>query len=133
MIWIIECASLQVNDTHPLNGKVHSLTPGQSLTIQLAQENVLEQAYQVIIYAIFANGIYKPAGEIIVSTTIANGVIERKLYCFSFERLAWSYNSENITLPVGPDNRVVNVTLNLPESTSGSYYIASVQIVSYSM
>ena len=135
MIWIIECASLQVNDTHPLNGKVHNLTPGQSLTIQLAQDYVPEQAYQVVIYAIFANGIYKPgaAGEMIVSTTIPNGVIERKLYCFAFEQVAWSYNSENIALPVGPDNRVVNVTLNLPESTSGSYYIASVQIVGYSM
>ena len=125
-----------MNDTHPLNGKVHSLTAGQTLTLQLAQENVPEQAYQVVIYATFANGHYKPGnepGEMIVSTTIPNGIIERKLYCYLYDQSAWSYNSENIALPVGSDNRVVNVTLNLPESTSGSYYIASVQVVGYSM
>ena len=125
-----------MNDSHPLNGKVHSLTAGQTLTLQLAQENVPEQAYQVVIYATFANGHYKPGnepGEMIVSTTIPNGIIERKLYCYLYDQSAWSYNSENIALPVGSDNRVVNVTLNLPESTSGSYYIASVQVVGYSM
>ena len=125
-----------MNDTHPLNGKVHNLTPGQNLTIQLAQENVPEQAYQVVIYAIFANGHYKPGdapGEMIVSTTIPNGVIERKLYCYVYNQSAWSYNSENITLPVGPGNRVVNVTLNVPGFTPGSHYIASVQVVGYSM
>ena len=125
-----------MNDTYPLNGKVHNLTPGQSLTIQLARENVPEQAYQVVIYAIFSNGTYKPGdapGEMIVSTTIPNGVIERKLYCYVYNQAAWSYNSENITLPVGPDNRVVNVTLNVPGCTSGSHYTASVQIVGYSM
>lgn len=125
-----------VNDTHPLDGKEHSLTPGQTLTLQLAQENVPEQAYQVVIYAVFASGSYAPGnapGEMIVSTTIPNGVIERKLYCYVYDQSAWSYNSENIALPVGPDNRVVNVKLNVPEFTSGSHYIASVQVVGYSM
>ena len=125
-----------MNDTHPLDGKKHSLTPGQTLTLQLEQENVPEKAYQVVIYAIFASGSYAPGnapGEMIVSTTIPNGVIERKLYCYVYDQSAWSYNSENISLPVGPDNRVVNVKLTVPEFTSGSHYIASVQVVGYSM
>ena len=136
MIWIAKCASLQVNDTHPLNGTVHNLTPGQSLTIQLAREKVPDQAYQVVIYAILASGYYDPKdvpGEMTVSTTIPNGVIERKLYCYVYNQSAWSYNSENITLPVAPNSRVVNVSLKVPQPTSGTPYKASVQVVGYSL
>ena len=136
MTWIVKCASLQVNDTHPLNGTVHNLTPGQSLTIQLVGEKVPNQAYQVVIYAILSTGYYNPTdspGEMTVSTTIPNGVIERKLYCYGYNQSAWSYNSENITLPVGPNSRVVNVSLKLAQPTSGSNYKASVQVVGYSL
>ncbi|KAK2553609.1 hypothetical protein P5673_025101, partial [Acropora cervicornis] len=80
-VWSLYPTSMSyVNDTHPLNGKVHNLTPGQSLTIQLAQENVPEQAYPVVIYAIFANGIYKP-GAAEPYGSFYDGGFESLLFC----------------------------------------------------
>ncbi|XP_068676989.1 uncharacterized protein [Montipora capricornis] len=128
---------LEVNNIHPLDGNEYQLTPGQNLAIKLEDENVPEHAYQVVIYAKIETGYYdlrdKPgAGEMIVSTTIPNGVIERKLICHVYDQQAWSYNSENITLPVASNNRVVNVSLKLAPSSSGKCK-ASVQIVGYGM
>lgn len=129
---------LEVNNIHPLDGNEYQLTPGQNLAIKLEDENVPEHAYQVVIYAKFKSGYYygsvdkSGAGEMTVSTTIPNGVIERKLICHVYEQRAWSYNSENITLPVAPNNRFVNVSLKITPSPSGNY-TASVQIVGYSM
>ena len=38
--------------------------------------------------------------ELSVSSTIPNGRIERKVFCHFYNQQAWSYNSENISLPV---------------------------------
>lgn len=125
---------LQVNSTYPFQGKEYTLTPGQDLVINLRAEGVPDQAFQVIVYAKIATGYNSGSdedGELTVSTTIPNGEIKRKVYCHFYGQDAWSYNSENIPLPVacGSDG-VVRVSLQGP---SGAQAVkASAQIVGYS-
>lgn len=125
---------LQVNSTYPFQGKEYAITPGQELAINLRAEGVPDQAFQVIVYAKIATGHNSGSdedGELTVSTTIPNGQIKRKVYCRFYDQQAWSYNSENIPLPVafGCDG-VVRVSLQSP---SGALKVmASAQIVGYS-
>ncbi len=88
-------------------------------------------AYEVIVYAKVStgyNGGKEGDGELVVSVTIPNGRIERKLYCYLYGQQAWSYNSENIALPVGPGlARQIVAELR----ADGSYVAGSIQIVGY--
>lgn len=125
---------LQVNSTYPFQGKEYALTPGQDLVINLKAEGVPDQAFQVIVYAKIATGHNSGSdedGELTVSTTIPNGEIKRKVYCRFYHQDAWSYNSENIPLPVafGSDG-VVRVSLQGPSGAQN--FKASAQIVGYS-
>ena len=109
------------------------MEPGSIVTIDLTREGIPQQAYQVVVYAKIATG-HNPGteedGVMTVSTNIPNGCIERKVYCSFYPQQAWSWNSENIPLPVG-SQRVVNASLQGPGGTSKVK--ASVQIVGYSM
>ncbi|XP_068714061.1 uncharacterized protein [Montipora foliosa] len=122
-----------VNSTYPFPGREFAMQPGDSITIDLTREGIPHQAYQVVVYAKIATGHNAGVdedGEMTVSTTIPNGLIERKLYCHFYGQQAWSYNSESIPLPVGCE-RAVNASLQGPSGTSK--VMASVQIVGYSM
>lgn len=73
------------------------------MTIALSDEGVPDDAFEVIVYAKVATG-HCPGqdedSELSVSSTIPNGRIERKVFCHFYNQQAWSYNSENISLPV---------------------------------
>ncbi|XP_068762666.1 uncharacterized protein [Montipora capricornis] len=126
----------RANNTYPLKGYNHTLLPGQDLCIDLASEGVPDQAYEVIVYAKIAKGWNSAGldedGGMTVSSTISNGVIERKLACHFYDQNSWSYNSENIPLPVARDGeRVVRVSFIGPTNAKG--VTASAQIVGYSV
>ena len=71
-------------------------------------------------------------GELTVSTIIPNGEIQRKVFSRYYDQGAWSYNSENIPLPIEPGGeRTVWASLTSP-SGSVSRVKAIVQIVGYS-
>ena len=73
------------------------------MTIALSAEGVPDDAFEVIIYAKVATGNCPDQdedSELCVSSTIPNGQIERKVFCRFYGQQAWSYNSENISLPV---------------------------------
>ena len=97
----------------------------------MTNEGVPADAYEVIVYAKLRTGRNKHRnghGELVVSVTIPNGRIERKLFCFFYQQSAVSYNSENITLPVGPGlARQIVAELR----TEGNRVVGSVQIVGY--
>ena len=97
----------------------------------MRNEGVPTDAYEVIVYAKLRTG-YNPNkdedGELVVSVTIPNGRIERKLFCHIYPQNAWSYNSENIALPVGTGlARQIVAELR----ADGSYVAGSIQIVGY--
>ena len=104
------------------------------MVINLKAEGVPDQAFQVIVYAKIATGYNSGSdvdGELTVSTTIPNGEIKRKVFCRFYEQSAWSYNSENIPLPLTcGSERLVRVSLQGPSGTK--HFNASVQIVGYS-
>lgn len=122
-----------LNSIYPFRGREFTLNPGDNITIDLTNEGIPQDAYQVIVYAKIATGQNQDInqdGVMTVSTNIPNGCIERKVYCSFYPQQAWSWNSENIPLPVG-SQRVVNASLQGPSGTSKVK--ASVQIVGYSM
>ena len=97
----------------------------------MGNNGVPEDAYEVIVYAKLRTGNNDGKdedGELVVSVTIPNGLIERKVFCHLYGQQAWSYNSENITLPVGPGlARQIVAELR----TEGNRVVGSVQIVGY--
>jgi hypothetical protein len=116
---------------YPLNGTVHNLAQNKQLTINIGNEGVPQDAYEVIVYSNVRTGYNvgkDESGELVVSVTIPNGLIERKLACHLYGQSAWSYNSENISFPVGPgDAREIKAELK----ATGENIVGSVQIVGY--
>ena len=104
------------------------------MLIVLSAEGVPASALEVIVYAKVETGWCSDQdthGELIVSSTIPNGVIERKVRCYFYQQSAWSYNSENICLPVGGNGpRSITAFLKGPRSGGIS---ASVTVVGYHM
>ena len=102
------------------------------MIITLSSEGVPTDAYEVIVYAKVASGYnegQKRDGELIVSSTIPNGRIERKVFCRFYAQSALSYNSENICLPLGGSGtKTVTASLNGPNSGN---FNASVTVVGY--
>ena len=118
---------------YPFAGTIHTLEPNKSVTINLAKEGVPSNAYQVIVYATIESGYNSRSSlaDLEVSTTTLNGVIKRKLFCHVYNQDAWSYNSENISLPVAVGHTLdVIALLNGPGGNDN--FSGSVQIVSYS-
>ena len=118
---------------YPFTGTVHTLEPNKSVTINLAKEGVPSDAYRVIVYATIESGHNSRStntSELEVSTTTFNGVIKRKLLYKLYDQQAWSYNSENMSLPIAVGHTLdVTALLNGP---GGKNFTASVQIVGYS-
>ncbi len=118
---------------YPLNGEVHNLEQNRPLTLDVKNEGVPEDADEVIVYAKLRtgnNGSTGEDGELVVSVTIPNGRIERKLFCYTYPQSAWSYNSENIALPVGAGPGLARqIAAELKAKGNGVF--GSVQIVGY--
>ena len=96
----------------------------------MRNDGVPADAYEVIVYAKLRTGWERTwyDGALVVSVTIPNGRIERKLFCYVYPQTAVSYNSENIALPVGPGlARQIVAELKI----SGVSAIGSIQIVGY--
>ncbi len=96
----------------------------------MRNDGVPAGAYEVIVYAKFHTGWERNSGdgELVVSVTIPNGRIERKLFCHVYEQNAISYNSENIALPVG---RGLARQIVAELKVSGGSAVGSIQIVGY--
>ena len=111
---------------------MHNLKQHQLLTLDLRNEGVPDDAKEIIVYAKLRTGNNGSTedGELVVSVTIPNGRIERKLFCYTSPQGSWSYNSENIALPVGQGPglaRQMAAQLN----AKGNSVFGSVQIVGY--
>ncbi len=111
---------------------MYVLKQHQLLTLDVTNEGVPTDAKEIIVYAKLRTGNNGSTedGELVVSVTIPNGRIERKLFCYTYPQSAWSYNSENIALPVGAGPglaRQITAVLN----AKGDNVFGSVQIVGY--
>ena len=96
----------------------------------MRNEGVPQNAYEVIVYATVRTGRnidINSNGELVVSVNIPNGRIERKLFLRVYDQGSWSYNSENIALPVGPGLAREIVA----ELKAAGDPVASIQIVGY--
>ena len=140
---VCECSLIflfQMSCLFPLNGgKVYNLKPREVLNIDVENEGVPCNASEVIVYAKIRTGWVggkDEDGELVLSVTVPNGKIERRLFCHVYEQSAWAYNSENISLPVehgapatGSKGREITATLEV--GAQGGGIIASIQIVGY--
>lgn len=61
------------------------------------------------------------------STSTSHGLIERKLYFCSYSQDAFSYNSENIALPVGTE-RVVRAKV---DRSTGHHVVCHVKVIGF--
>ncbi|CAB3994103.1 Hypothetical predicted protein [Paramuricea clavata] len=120
-----------MSNLYPLSGTVHNLGQNKQQTIKVGNEGAPQDAYEVIVYSEALTGYNSgkdESGELVVSVTIPNRLIERKLACYVYEQKAYGYNSENISFPVGPgDAREIKAELK----ATGASVNGSVQIVGY--
>ena len=103
---------------------------GSILYIDISKEGVPIEAYEVTILAFVesAGGNTHHAGFFHFSTVTAQGEFEAKLYFRAYDQKAWSYNSENIALPVQKE-RVVKARIS--HTSSFEYFGCRVQVVGY--
>ena len=92
-------------DIYPLHGTVPHAIPhdGTELNIDLGKEGVPRDAYQVTILAYVKSGYLdsiEDQGFYKFSTQTRNGDIEKSLFFAAYHQQAFSFNSENIDLPV---------------------------------
>ena len=100
--------------------------------MNLAREKIPRGAYQVIVYAKIQSGNVQgkdQTGELVVSTSTFNGLIERKLLYHVYPQSSWSFNSENIGLPI-EDGYTTEITAEL-RGPDGGNFSASVQVIGY--
>jgi len=121
------------NDLFPLGGsKVHNIPlDGREVRIYLPEEGVPQNAYEIEIYAYTRignlDGVDKD-GSFIFSTITQNGKIERSLFFHAYDQNAWSFNSENIALPVDAE-RILYAKIDRPLNRNNFY--ATVKVVGY--
>ena len=88
----------------------------------------------MIVYATFSSGTCKnhdDSGDLVVSSDTITGLIERKLRYHVYNQGAWSFNSENMNVPITPGiTGSIGAKLVGPAVISGNYS-ASVEIVGY--
>jgi hypothetical protein len=120
---------------YPFGGKVYNVKPGEDLKIDVEKEGVPSHASEVIVYAKICSGNVPGKdedGELVLSVTVPNGKIERRLFCHVYQQEAWAYNSENISLPVEPGAPATGSEgREITAYAQGSGFQASLQIVGY--
>ena len=94
-----------------INKEIDVPRDGQSLAIDLAANGVPIEAYSVTLFAYTQDGWHKDkiddTGHFEFSTYVENGTITRRLFFHAYQgATGWSYNSDNITLPVEKDRTV---------------------------
>ena len=106
---------------------------GSTLDIDISKEGVPVEAYEVIIFAYVECGAGNKSvdGVFSFSTVTAQGKIEAKLYFTAYDQSAWSFNSENIALPVQKE-RVVHVRMTDTTTTPSFEHLnCKAQVVGY--
>ena len=103
------------------------------ITIDLETAGVPKDANTVIVYAKLKSGHvpgHDKSGDLVVSSTTIKGVIERRLIYHVYDQGSWSFNSENMRIPVTPGmTKSIKAKLEGP-SIRGNFG-ASVQIVGF--
>jgi len=85
------------------------LNDGSELKIDLSIEGVPHNAFEVVIFTYTKSGnvgSINEDGQYIFYTSTDNGQIERYLFYHAYRQDAWSYNSENIALPLDKEHYV---------------------------
>ena len=109
------------NELYPLSGNAYNIpNDGTEVTINLITENVPSDACEVIVYAYVKTGTGSGDrdGAFRFSTITKQGRIERDLFFHTYSQNAWSYNSENIVLPVG-EEKVVHAAIDRATTSPG--------------
>ena len=103
------------------------------VTIDLKTAGIPNDASKVIVYAKLESGTVQgqnKSGDLVVSSTTITGVIERRLRYHVYNQESWSFNSENMRIPVTPGMTTsIEAKLDGP-SVSGNFG-ASVQIIGF--
>ena len=98
------------NDRYPINGTEYTVPlDGSDLIIDISKDGVPIEAYEVTLYVSITagnNGDVDTDGNFVFSTSTTNGIFERRLNWHVYWQSAWSFNSDNIDLPVGNDRTV---------------------------
>ena len=83
---------------------------GSTLTINLDENKVPVEAYSVTLFAYTQDGYHTDniddTGHFVFSTSTKNGTIKRRLFFHGYKSSSWTYNSDNMTLPVEKDRKV---------------------------
>ena len=98
------------NDRYPINGTEYTVPlNGSELQIDISKDGVPIEAYEVTLYVTISSGDNEDVdrdGHFVFSTSTTNGNFERLVKWHAYPQAAWSFNSENIALPVGRDRTV---------------------------
>ena len=103
------------------------------ITIDLKTASVPNDAKKVIVYAKVQSGNVPgqdKSGELVVSSTTITGFIERKLSYHVYHQNSWSFNSENMRIPLTP-GMTKSIEAKLEGPTISGNFGASVQIVGF--
>ena len=102
------------------------------VTIDLKTAGIPNDASKLIVYAKLESGTVQgqdKSGDLVVSSTTITGVIERGLRYHVYDQGSWSFNSENMRIPVTPGmTKSIEAKLDGP---SGGNFGASVQIIGF--
>ena len=104
---------------------------GRELKIDLSAEGVPQDTYEVIIYPYMKSGNndHQDAdGSFVFSTFAQHGKNERSLFFHIYDQNAWSFNSENITLPL---YREPYVYAKIDRAVNYQGFSGSVKVVGY--
>lgn len=110
------------------------MTHKTPVNIDLDEAGVPPGASTVILYAIVQSGHidnHDTLGELVVSWKTHHGVLKRRLFYHAHKQGAWSYNSENMIIPLDDmTTRSIEAELDGPP-ISGDSFKATVQLVSF--
>ena len=132
MLFIIKLCLLQIN------GKLYPLTNSEKkvpvnggvITLNLYDYDVPNYATSVVVYSYVKSG-YVGAdvdGSLNVESNTDTGKILRKVFFHTYSQSAWAFNSEHLTLPIGPSH---SITAKVDTTAKLSNFLAAVQVVGY--
>ena len=101
--------------------------------INLDTAGVPKDASAVIVYAIVQSGYIENAtsGALVLTWKTHHGTMERRLFYRTYKQDSWSYNSENMTIPVADmTTRCIEAYIDGPP-LNGDSFKATVQLVSF--